>query len=451
MGSKLIIGLFLATVITMITQVSARVTIQYCPTSDIIAYAGSRDSASVTWEIPRAYSDRPGVPPFWTHENALYFDTHGRQRKLPKSSGLFHTGTYRASPTQYVVQYVWCDEPLLTGCAGGSCCAWCTFNFRVQGGSNPADPCLTAPCLNGGACNGFAATEGRDRAYTCTCPSRYTGDNCQTLKSDTVPPTLSCPPDQTAMSEIANEPYRVEYPSATSSPGVTITYNNPSGNYFPYGTTTVYVTGVDINGNVGRCTFRVIVTAGESVSLSPGQMNEFMDNYGDLLNDVPMSNGMFDNESIAEPQIYGRQILGLTQVQQNLLLQRYPDLFVQEHIAIPRDRQRRQTPGQPPVPSRICESYFPPTTMLVTISGTDSNHAGYVGQLARANDRIQWAFNEECALPYCTGVNQMCSCFKERRTVSALIYNIQAAGAMGSSNVPLQWKQVHIYSCRGGL
>ncbi|XP_072030349.1 uncharacterized protein [Amphiura filiformis] len=179
----------------------------------------------------------------------------------------------------------------------------------------------------------------------------------------------------------------------------------------------------------------------ESLSLSPEQWQKFMENFEQLQADT-----LLDSERFREPEIYSREIIPeLTPEQRAILqgLERYSDLFVEEDIA--RDVQRRRRRAT----SRICESSFPKSTMLVTVSENDMNHAGYVGQLVEINNRIQWAFNEECKTDSCAGV--LCECFKERRTVSALIYNIQAAGAMGTNNIPMQWKQVHIYSCRGGV
>ena len=48
-----------------------------------------------------------------------------------------------------------------------------------------ADPCEGRPCLNGGACSGQpsdpeTADPATDAAaYTCTCPSSFTGRNCE--------------------------------------------------------------------------------------------------------------------------------------------------------------------------------------------------------------------------------------------------------------------------------
>lgn len=42
------------------------------------------------------------------------------------------------------------------------------------------NPCINAPCLNGGVCQINSFSNG----YFCTCPSGYSGFNCQTCKKN---------------------------------------------------------------------------------------------------------------------------------------------------------------------------------------------------------------------------------------------------------------------------
>lgn len=38
------------------------------------------------------------------------------------------------------------------------------------------NPCDAKPCLNGGTC------KASDNGYSCQCPDKFTGDNCETCK-----------------------------------------------------------------------------------------------------------------------------------------------------------------------------------------------------------------------------------------------------------------------------
>ncbi|XP_030832677.1 fibropellin-1-like, partial [Strongylocentrotus purpuratus] len=49
----------------------------------------------------------------------------------------------------------------------------CSSDPCVNGDST--DPCLTNPCINGGFCSVITNTQ----AYICTCPTGYSGNNCQ--------------------------------------------------------------------------------------------------------------------------------------------------------------------------------------------------------------------------------------------------------------------------------
>ena len=51
------------------------------------------------------------------------------------------------------------------------------YSFNLN---HAADPCATAPCLNGGICQ-----RSGNNGYTCICLDGFTGDTCQTCKLDT--------------------------------------------------------------------------------------------------------------------------------------------------------------------------------------------------------------------------------------------------------------------------
>ena len=80
--------------------------------------------------------------------------------------------------------------------------------------------------------------------------------------SDTVPPTVTCPPDMVVWTcsprgtdVFFPAPVVVDDRSAIQS----VECNRESGSFFPLGVTTVICTATDACGNVGRCTFTVTV------------------------------------------------------------------------------------------------------------------------------------------------------------------------------------------------
>ncbi|XP_041474645.1 fibropellin-1-like [Lytechinus variegatus] len=72
-----------------------------------------------------------------------------------------------------------CDCGYMNGCYcddycqdNNDCCSDYSANCVV------VDPCSSAPCLNGGAC-----AQGQGTSYYCTCPSGYSGQNCEEIVS----------------------------------------------------------------------------------------------------------------------------------------------------------------------------------------------------------------------------------------------------------------------------
>jgi hypothetical protein len=82
--------------------------------------------------------------------------------------------------------------------------------------------------------------------------------------NDTQPPTITCPPNQTAVTDQNACPAPaclvVTFPPPVASdncPGVGVVCNPPSGSCFPTGTTTVTCTATDASGNTATCSFPV--------------------------------------------------------------------------------------------------------------------------------------------------------------------------------------------------
>lgn len=105
--------------------------------------------------------------------------------------------------------------------------------------------------------------------------------------NDTQPPTISCPPNQTAVTPtIGGNNVVVVFPPPTASdncPGVTTACNPPSGATFPVGCTTVTCTATDTSNNTATCSFQVCVfnicLQDDSVGLNRILINSFTGDY----------------------------------------------------------------------------------------------------------------------------------------------------------------------------
>jgi hypothetical protein len=78
--------------------------------------------------------------------------------------------------------------------------------------------------------------------------------------NDMIPPSITCPPDVTAMPGPGGTCATVTYvtPTATDNcPGVTVSCSPASGFCFPFGTTTVVCTATDASNNTATCMFSV--------------------------------------------------------------------------------------------------------------------------------------------------------------------------------------------------
>lgn len=83
-----------------------------------------------------------------------------------------------------------------------------------------------------------------------------------TVRGDTQPPTIVCPPDITVQNDPGECGAKVSYlaPQASDNcPGVTVACSPTSGSFFPVGSTTVTCTATDGSGNSANCSFVVTV------------------------------------------------------------------------------------------------------------------------------------------------------------------------------------------------
>jgi subtilisin-like proprotein convertase family protein len=102
---------------------------------------------------------------------------------------------------------------------------------------------------------------------TVTCTSTA-GPSCDftVTVNDTQPPTITCPANQTAVTDqsvcTTASCLAVTFPDPTTTdncPGVTVACDPPSGSCLPVGSTTVTCTATDASGNTATCSFSVTV------------------------------------------------------------------------------------------------------------------------------------------------------------------------------------------------
>jgi hypothetical protein len=104
-------------------------------------------------------------------------------------------------------------------------------------------------------------------ATTVTCTATDAASNTATCSftitvNDTQPPSIACPANITVETAPGSNSANVDYdlPKVSDNcPGVTASYDIPSGSSFPAGTTTVTGTATDSSGNTATCSFTVTV------------------------------------------------------------------------------------------------------------------------------------------------------------------------------------------------
>jgi uncharacterized repeat protein (TIGR01451 family) len=144
-------------------------------------------------------------------------------------------------------------------CGGSGNNRTVTFDTLASGASATITFVATLDC---GIADG--ATVANTATVTASTQDTDPGNNAATatLTADDPPPTITCPPNQSA---IATSPAGavVTYPAPIVSdncPGVTLVTTPPSGSTFPIGRTTVTAIATDTSGNQATCSFIVSVS-----------------------------------------------------------------------------------------------------------------------------------------------------------------------------------------------
>ncbi|PKP32261.1 MAG: hypothetical protein CVT99_05835 [Bacteroidetes bacterium HGW-Bacteroidetes-16] len=137
----------------------------------------------------------------------------------------------------------------------------CNTTTNITNGSvSVASVTITAgACNQGSHVISFTATD------NYSVPASTTVDITVNVATCCVPPTITCPTQVVAVNDAGQCGAIVNYSNATTtgSPAPTVSYSQPSGSYFPVGTTEVTVTAENSCG-ISTCTFNVTVNDGEA-------------------------------------------------------------------------------------------------------------------------------------------------------------------------------------------
>jgi hypothetical protein len=152
------------------------------------------------------------------------------------------------------------------------CSIICPANVTQSNDPNQCGAVVTyaAPTTTGGSCGVVTCNPPSGSffpvgATTVTCVTAA-GPACSFIVTvqDTQPPTITCPANQTAVTNqnVCPPPtcQTVNFPPPTASdncPGVNVVCNPPSGSCFPTGVTSVTCTATDASGNTSSCSFTV--------------------------------------------------------------------------------------------------------------------------------------------------------------------------------------------------
>ncbi|KAJ8041493.1 Hyalin [Holothuria leucospilota] len=137
----------------------------------------------------------------------------------------------------------------------------CTFSVTIED-SEPALPCDSSPCQNGGTC--FDLVFGAVNQFICVCPEEFTGQDCS-MSTSNAPPVITCPEPVTVTSQANNVGNSATWdpPTCVDAEDGTITTSacEPmSGLFFlGVGVNTVNCTCTDSGGLSDECTFPVTI------------------------------------------------------------------------------------------------------------------------------------------------------------------------------------------------
>ena len=150
------------------------------------------------------------------------------------------------------------------------CVITCPGNITTSNDPNQCGAVVNFAPTTSGACGTVKCTPASGSFFlvgttTVTCTASA-GPSCSftVTVNDTQPPSITCPANQTAVTNQSVCPNTacqvVAFPAPVASdncPGVVVVCNPPSGSCFPVGVTTVTCTATDSSNNTATCSFTV--------------------------------------------------------------------------------------------------------------------------------------------------------------------------------------------------
>jgi len=151
------------------------------------------------------------------------------------------------------------------------CTIICPANITVSSDPNQCGAVVTYPAPTASAGCGTVTCVPASGSFFATGTSNVAcsttaGPSCTftVTVNDTQPPSITCPANQTALTNqnacSSSACQTVNYPAPVATdncPGVLVVCNPPAGSCFPVGVTTVTCTATDTSGNTATCSFTV--------------------------------------------------------------------------------------------------------------------------------------------------------------------------------------------------
>jgi len=200
----------------------------------------------------------------------------------------------------------------------------CNTTTNITNGSvSVASVTITATACNQGShVISFTSTD------NYSVPASTTVDITVNVATCCVPPTITCPTQVVAINDAGQCGAIVNYSNATTtgSPAPAVSYSQPSGSYFPVGTTEVTVTAENSCG-ISTCTFNVTVNDVEAPIALTQDITIQLDASGQAnISAGDINNGSSDNCGVASISVFpaqfdcnqvGEQIATLTVIDNN--------------------------------------------------------------------------------------------------------------------------------------
>jgi len=241
---------------------------------DILTAGGSFVLGGYNATISGAFGSPIGGRMAWSGNSAGYVTT---TVNLPATAnGQSITLRWRVgTDTSVSAVGAFIDTLSITGSNCGANCTsiTCPANLTVSNTLNQCGAVVTYPApTTSGTCAAPTCSPASGSFFpvgTTTVTCTTTGPPVQTCPftirvNDTQAPTITCPGDQSAVTNQGTCPSPscavVTYPPPVATdncPGVVVVCNPPSGGCFPIGIVTVNCTATDASGNTASCTFNV--------------------------------------------------------------------------------------------------------------------------------------------------------------------------------------------------